>query len=86
MVEVSGHVSDEGGVDDLRSVVVFAQTEHVAAEVELLLPDVSHGLGYYFSNILDHHSVFFGEASNEESQSVYFGGRYVHVVGGLFHY
>lgn len=67
MVQVPRHVADKGRVDYLETGVVFAQAEHVATEVELLLADVSHGFAYHLTDVLRDHCVLFCRAAQEES-------------------
>lgn len=84
MVEVPGHVADEGRVDDFEAGVVLAQTEHVASEVELLLPYVRHRLAYHLPDVLRHHCVLLGSPAEEQAQAVDLGGSDVDVVSGFF--
>lgn len=72
MVEVPGHVADEGRVDYLEPSVVLAQAEHVAPEVELLLSHVRHRLADHLTDVLRDHCVFLGRAAQEEPQAVDF--------------
>ena len=84
MVEVSGHVADEGRVDDLQAGVVLPQAEHVAPEVELLLAHVRHRLAYHLPDVLGDHRVLLRRPPQEQPQAVDLRGRDVDIVGGLF--
>jgi hypothetical protein len=70
VVEVPRHIANEGGVDDLKTSVVLPQSKHVAAEVELLLSDIGHGLTDDLPDVLGHNSALLGEIANEKAKPV----------------
>lgn len=84
MVQVSGHVANESGINNFQASIVLAQTKHIAAEVKFLLADICHCLTDHFSDVFNHYCALFGEVSNEKAQSVDFRRSYVDVICGFF--
>jgi len=83
MIEVSGHVSDECSIYDLRTSVVLCQPKHVATKVELLLTHVCHRLADHFPDVLSHNGTFSGCFTKKKAQSVNFRRSNVNIIGGL---
>lgn len=83
MVQVSTHIPHESGINYLEASVVFGQTEHVAAKVELLLSHISSSLTDDLANIFSHYTVLSCEVSDKQSKPIDFGRCNIDVVSGL---
>lgn len=84
VIEIASHVSDKGRIYNLKSSVIFCKSKHVATKMKLLLSYISHSLADDLTDILSYNSIFLGKVSDEEAEPVYFGGRHVDIIGGLF--
>ena len=83
VVQVSAHVPYESSINYLEAGVVFSQTEHVAAKVELLLSHISSSLTDDLANIFSHYTVLSCEVSDKQSKPIDFGRGNINVVRGL---
>lgn len=77
MIQVSGHITPESGINDVLFVLVLLMifledAKQIASVMEFFFPEIGHRFAHNFSNVLDDNGMLFQELPGEQSQFVDF--------------